>query len=453
MSTAAERGHDSSERRSRRRQWLFGCGTLVVLFAGAFAFLMRDEPPPDVSDLLPPETAPVPEGESCEAALLALHEARGELPDWEEDFELLREPDPWGGAPLDRGVWARPELIEAMDARFLDEEVSLDSIDAALALPHGGWTVPEDFTSETPVMEIRTLARELDWRALWLRLRGESDAAALDAERVLRLGDRMLLEGGNSLLQVIVAAAIVDQGWTMVHTLVQEGELDAASVDRLIARESSSEAEPNPFARAMRYEFRNGANIFGAIGDGEVNLQLFMVDAPVAGHWFKRNRSVRRLADFYREAMHRTQQEPFDRALPSGKFGEDGSWERAILSLNSGELLLPDLQLGLDGVVSRSDRLHVLDELSRWRLALSRYERTHGALPATLEELAAAAPELDAVPTDPFSGQPYRYDPVRRLIWSVGENRTDENAADAASLTEPEIEWYELPDWIFHVPE
>ena len=45
-------------------------------------------------------------------------------------------------------------------------------------------------------------------------------------------------------------------------------------------------------------------------------------------------------------------------------------------------------------------------------------------LPATLEALVPDY--LPAVPRDPFDGQPFRYSAEKRIVYSVGENLTDD---------------------------
>ena len=51
-----------------------------------------------------------------------------------------------------------------------------------------------------------------------------------------------------------------------------------------------------------------------------------------------------------------------------------------------------------------------------------------GKLPETLDALV---PEyIDAVPADDFDGQPMRYSPEKKLIWSVNENLEDDGGDD-----------------------
>ncbi len=69
----------------------------------------------------------------------------------------------------------------------------------------------------------------------------------------------------------------------------------------------------------------------------------------------------------------------------------------------------------------RADR-----EATRVTLALRLYRLRHGGkLPPNLAALVSAG-ILKTVPRDPFSGRPLRYDPVRKVVWSVGPNGSDE---------------------------
>ena len=61
-------------------------------------------------------------------------------------------------------------------------------------------------------------------------------------------------------------------------------------------------------------------------------------------------------------------------------------------------------------------------------LALKLYHIEHGALPASLNELV---PEyLDRVPLDDMDGQPLRYDPARKILYSIGLDLVDTGGSD-----------------------
>ena len=64
-------------------------------------------------------------------------------------------------------------------------------------------------------------------------------------------------------------------------------------------------------------------------------------------------------------------------------------------------------------------------EADRLQLALTVYEKSHGSTAKDLNDLVTSK-ILPSVPIDPYSGQPFRYDPARNLIWSVGEDGKDD---------------------------
>jgi len=68
-------------------------------------------------------------------------------------------------------------------------------------------------------------------------------------------------------------------------------------------------------------------------------------------------------------------------------------------------------------------------QATRTILALRAYQLTHGNLPS---DLKALVPEyLDSVPVDDFDGQPLRYSPDRKIVYSVGQNLKDDGGNDS----------------------
>jgi len=75
--------------------------------------------------------------------------------------------------------------------------------------------------------------------------------------------------------------------------------------------------------------------------------------------------------------------------------------------------------------------------LAKVTLALKLYKHRHGAYP---EDLSALAPEiLETVPVDPFTGKPLIYRRAGKgfIIYSVGEDLTDNGASGPATATQP----------------
>jgi hypothetical protein len=75
-------------------------------------------------------------------------------------------------------------------------------------------------------------------------------------------------------------------------------------------------------------------------------------------------------------------------------------------------------------------------------IALHHFERQHGRLPAHLGEVVADG-WFTEPPLDPFDRKPFRYSPEDRLIWSVGQDGTNDGPA-ALRAGKYDSEWEHL---------
>lgn len=76
-------------------------------------------------------------------------------------------------------------------------------------------------------------------------------------------------------------------------------------------------------------------------------------------------------------------------------------------------------------------------ESSRAMFAVCVYRKRHsGRLPLHLDELVRER-IIDSLPSDPYCGQPFRYDPSRGVLWSIGPDQVDDGGTSAASLKGP----------------
>jgi hypothetical protein len=119
-----------------------------------------------------------------------------------------------------------------------------------------------------------------------------------------------------------------------------------------------------------------------------------------------------------------------------------------ILSGNlAGEIYYYEIMPSENGVLVNKSKGDVQWQATRVTLALRAYQLTHGRLPA---DLAALTPQfLDDVPADDFDGQPLRYAPDRKIIYSVGKNLKDDGGDDRG-LEEPAPSQRHL-DIVYHL--
>lgn len=90
-------------------------------------------------------------------------------------------------------------------------------------------------------------------------------------------------------------------------------------------------------------------------------------------------------------------------------------------------LILP----ALEKIGTTVDSIHAQTDLARIGLELQQYITENGAYPRTLDDLGLTGTELK----DPFSSNSYKYrnDGARILVYSIGENRSDDNGATTAN--------------------
>jgi hypothetical protein len=119
------------------------------------------------------------------------------------------------------------------------------------------------------------------------------------------------------------------------------------------------------------------------------------------------------------------------------------STAKLMLSGNAiGEIIYLMTMPVIESTVRAKSSEHVQIEVTATFLALKAYQLKHGRLPAQLSELVPQF--LPAVPVDDFDGQPLRYDPEQKMLYSVSTNCQDDGGV------QPDPRKSE-PDWVFPI--
>lgn len=109
----------------------------------------------------------------------------------------------------------------------------------------------------------------------------------------------------------------------------------------------------------------------------------------------------------------------------------------------------------LTGSIPKACRAQTFNQLASAACALERHWLARGSYP---ESLAAHAPEFGPLPSDPMSGQPFRYERTadgRFRLWSVGWNGKDDGGTVALTGTPASKSRninFEQGDWVWPVP-
>ncbi|MGC6465159.1 MAG: hypothetical protein ACON5N_06200 [Akkermansiaceae bacterium] len=158
-----------------------------------------------------------------------------------------------------------------------------------------------------------------------------------------------------------------------------------------------------------------------------------LIKLPEVRHllFYKKNRTIRRTAESYRDLATILGKRPHER--PPAKDQSLFDLVRPTLFGNRTGYRIYQRNFFDPGITFRTtDRNQAKSDLLKIAIALKIHEKRAGTLPKTLEALTPAI--LPALPKDHFSKENYRYDPEKRRVWSVGRDFIDEGG-----LEHPEI--------------
>jgi len=148
---------------------------------------------------------------------------------------------------------------------------------------------------------------------------------------------------------------------------------------------------------------------------------------------YKENRTLRGLAEHHRRALRLAESTLTETRIHTEASANPGRLHKGIQLLGGnwqGYELGTSFESSLMALVEHSFVDRAILELLRTRVALERYRLDHGAWPP---DLAALVPGyLDSEPLDPIDGNPLRYQPVHRVLYSIGDNLIDEGGVSAA---------------------
>lgn len=442
--------------RAHRRARRIGCGALLVLLALAIWLVMRDDPPPDDSDLLPPQIEEVPLGESVYGALL---EALTELPEerdwWGDEWHRAQDsreeiPDPWESRRLEVSRWSTPTRVAEREEYYAQASAEIDRIALALGRPRGGWPAFGSDGREELSEPLVAARKHLSARAFHRRVAGDLAGAATDLETILRLSESVLSEGPPSKLHGMLAcggAVLSYKGW---ESLLHDGDLPPDIEARILALPPLLDRDPGTAARCFRHEYRF---IRDRVELYDPGMDPMAEGAPlILRLFYKPQRTLGSYAEAFRHDIAQIEVPPPKRTS-SPIWSRQGALRRAILRANSGDWLIATGFASGNWALDAFDQLHREGRRVRTLTALRAFERAQGALPRDLATLVAAFPALGEPPIDPWSGAPFGYDPARRILWSVGEDGVDDGGDGWEALRDdPEASRFDQPDWVWMIP-
>jgi len=295
----------------------------------------------------------------------------------------------------------------------------------------GGPVYPLDFSAAFAMQlphlyKLRDWARLLRADALFRAGSGDYATAIEDVVAGLKLG--AAVAGEPILISQLVRISMVDIASDALQLAFEPGDLPpdlTHDLMRLLAQSDHRDAFAASFAgeqtfglRAFEDFLRDGGG--WAMGDPSplAGLGARLYASPIARPWFNMDEAAYAdVMDRFRDAVEL----PYYEAKPLLDQIEQDVQDLPITRVLS-RMLLPALARSCAAQACLEANL----DLTQMGIALEQYHGVHGEYPA---DLSAIAPQLGgAVPVDPFTGQPYHYQPSggTLLLYSIGMDLEDD---------------------------
>ncbi len=403
----------------RSRRWLFWLiAPLTLLIVGAIgiALLSRDEPPPDVSDLIVVPRA-IPDDQNA-ILLLSAAAARVDRSAWADDQDLFYD--------MSRGKnWDAAKAVAWLAA---NDHVWPDVIRAA-KLP----------LSQAPIMKslhevaspqlgpLRELAQLAKIRARHLSRNGEREAALAWLATNLHAAHHVE-DSRAGLIIWMGGIALHGMARQSIEEFSRETSITSEAARHLIGALETTRPSAPGLADPIRNENILGKLALEAVlhpfhpSEIEGEFDSLFAAAQKFPLLFKRHRTERIHGNLLRKYVSLV-----DADLPTLNAAESDiddllgrGWRRWNPDNAAGRAVLAVITPTFRSLILNRLRAQSAISATQALLAVRVYEIEHGSLPEKLSDLVPNY--LAAVPVDYYDRAPIRYSRSARAIWSVGKN-------------------------------
>jgi hypothetical protein len=283
-----------------------------------------------------------------------------------------------------------------------------------------------------------TMAKVLTCEAKVAQSDGRYTEAASSCISGLRFGD-LTQQGAASLIHYLVGMAVINPALGQMRILAQDKRIPPDDLAELAEALDIFNSLNDGLCRILKLEYlfdastidemskqREPSKWLQRISGGDGRLRRFLQRRSARSNYvFQPNRSKKLFADYFCTHIQN---------VPC--FYQDISWPVEEVKISKWEMLKPNaVSRMLVGLLMPSTktifvakcRAQSHAEGTRLVVACNRFEREKGQWPERLQDLV---PEfLEAVPVDPFDGELFRYSAEKGIVYSVGENCTDEGGS------------------------
>jgi hypothetical protein len=271
---------------------------------------------------------------------------------------------------------------------------------------------------ETGTKSLRYLAKLMCCAGKLLEREGKYDEAIGQYETVIKFGSDCANDG--PILSMLVGWGVASYGNKSLRAVVWNHAVSNACVSNAAASVEGAIRRWPPLSESLRYELIDTRRRFGSPSTN-TTWYVRLLD------W----RTDQMMAAAFGEFIHRADK-PYwrcDTKSLVAKWAPDRFSRWWILDRPQARLITSMSVGGLERDPELFARAYLDLLVTKLVCKIKSYQQTHASPPERLDELVPSL--LPAVPTDPFDDRPLRY---RRtgdgwIIWSVGSDLKDDNAA------------------------
>jgi len=310
-------------------------------------------------------------------------------------------------------------------------EASLATMRKAWLCPHLQVDAITNFDAEFPYLREWRKLTHLALIEAHSSFHSGNETEAFDmAMEVVRFGHR-IEESGGGMLHYLVGSAVKSQGLESLRRFADDTRLPADKLGSITRQIKDFEANQGGLREALKVEYATQAAMFdGLPGNFITNSSGRPVAAPRFIYSAMRSKAelatqirltITAMTNCYAVGM---------KAIPTAKTNISKIW--LLLRGNAVGTILNEMSLSSrEKILARKCRENASLRATRTVLALRAFQMTNGRNPQSLEQLLPDF--LEAIALDDFDGKPLRYSPILKVVYSVGDNLTDDGGVQSTN--------------------
>jgi hypothetical protein len=250
----------------------------------------------------------------------------------------------------------------------------------------------------------------------------------------IRLGRRMQ-DAGGPLICYLVGVAVSDMGLRQVPRWTGKTHLTPRQLKDYISQlELLTDRDGAALANTFKAEYQGQLGTLDALRKGQIlnpDTGRYYSRPTLLWPTFNLSKTKALFAQATLMMVKAAPQHYGEAKLPDLGSHRPGPVAMILSGNCAGQVMYYLMMPAAGSIVEKKSHADAQLQATRAILALRAYQLTHGRLPT---DLAALVPEfLDKVPVDDFDGQPLRYSPDRKIVYSVGKNLKDDGGDDRGS--------------------